>query len=162
MANLPLISETYKPVVCASTHFLEDMDIFLEDGVLFRMGDRWFEVIYMPGHSEDSIALWNEEEGLLFSGDANVIINTPGSSYNSRFIRAIEFLCRKDIKTIYFGHGEPMRSGAQGCPQALNGNDPGMHAKTRGCFVNVRQDKGPSEEKAFSITGIEGGIGNGQ
>ena len=39
------------------------------DGDVIDLGDRRFEVLHIPGHSPGSIALWEAETGLLFSGD---------------------------------------------------------------------------------------------
>jgi glyoxylase-like metal-dependent hydrolase (beta-lactamase superfamily II) len=39
------------------------------DGDLIDLGDRRIDVLHVPGHSPGSIALWEAETGLLFSGD---------------------------------------------------------------------------------------------
>jgi len=41
----------------------------LEAGSRLDTGDRSFEVLHLPGHSPGSIALWDERNGVLFSGD---------------------------------------------------------------------------------------------
>jgi len=33
------------------------------------LGDRVFRVLHVPGHSPGSVALWEEDTGILFSGD---------------------------------------------------------------------------------------------
>ena len=42
----------------------------LVDGETIDLGDRAFEVLHLPGHSPGSIGLWDEQSGILFSGDA--------------------------------------------------------------------------------------------
>jgi glyoxylase-like metal-dependent hydrolase (beta-lactamase superfamily II) len=42
---------------------------FVADGDVIDLGDRRFEVLHVPGHTPGSIALWEVETGLLFSGD---------------------------------------------------------------------------------------------
>jgi glyoxylase-like metal-dependent hydrolase (beta-lactamase superfamily II) len=43
----------------------------LRDGDRIDLGDGVIlQIIHVPGHSEDAIALWWESEGILFSGDA--------------------------------------------------------------------------------------------
>lgn len=42
----------------------------LDDGDVVDLGDRWFEVLHLPGHSPGSIGLWEVATGVLFSGDA--------------------------------------------------------------------------------------------
>lgn len=44
--------------------------VLLADGDVVDLGDRAFEVLHLPGHSEGSIGLWEPATGVLFSGDA--------------------------------------------------------------------------------------------
>jgi glyoxylase-like metal-dependent hydrolase (beta-lactamase superfamily II) len=80
----------------------------LKDGEAIKAGDCVFEVIHTPGHSQDSICLYCEEEKALFAGDTPLIIHRPGNSYHPEFIEALEKICRRDVQAIYFGHGQPM------------------------------------------------------
>jgi glyoxylase-like metal-dependent hydrolase (beta-lactamase superfamily II) len=105
---LPIIRATFKPVVYAFSRYLEGVDRLLKDGDTLKLGDRMFEIIYTPGHSTDSICLYCEEEGVLFAGDTPLIIHRPGDTYQKDFVYALEKLCRKDIRAIYFGHGQPI------------------------------------------------------
>ena len=41
----------------------------VEHGDVIDLGDRAFEVIHMPGHSEGAIGLWEQKTGIFFSGD---------------------------------------------------------------------------------------------
>lgn len=107
-ANLPMIKKAFNPVVCAFSPFMTGVDHYLKDGELLRLGDAMFEVLHTPGHSEDSICLYNEPEGILFVGDTPVIIRSPGGTYEPRFVQSLERICRKKVNTIYFGHGEPL------------------------------------------------------
>jgi glyoxylase-like metal-dependent hydrolase (beta-lactamase superfamily II) len=77
------------------------------------MGDQEFEVIHTPGHSEDSISLFNEENGVLFVGDSQVIVRSGGGGYEEGFVKAMKNICQRNVKAIYFGHGEPILQGAQ-------------------------------------------------
>ncbi len=106
-AILPLIRERYNPVVCAFSGFAEGVDRILRDGETIRLGEALFEVIHMPGHTEDSILLFDRDSGALFVGDSPVIIRAAGGSYQERFIRALKRLGRRNVRTIYFGHGAP-------------------------------------------------------
>lgn len=105
---LPEIREIFKPEVYAFSRFLKGMDHLVKDGDMLRLGDRMFEIIHIPGHSDDSICLYCEEDRVLFVGDTQIIIESAGSTYEKGFIFAMEKLCRKNIKTIYFGHGDPL------------------------------------------------------
>jgi glyoxylase-like metal-dependent hydrolase (beta-lactamase superfamily II) len=41
----------------------------VEDGQVIDLGDRRLEVLHVPGHTPGSIALWEADTGLLFTGD---------------------------------------------------------------------------------------------
>ena len=113
-ALLPAIREAFDPVAYAHSAFAK-ADHILEDGQTLRCGDRTFEVIYTPGHSNDSICLYCEEDGVLFVGDTPVIIRSTDGSYEEDFIHALERLCRKDVRAIYFGHGDPLFDDCNAC-----------------------------------------------
>ena len=105
------VKTVFNPRVYAWSKSLEGVDRILKDGETIRMGDRYFEVIHTPGHSSDSICLFCAADGVLFVGDTPVIIRSTDSTYETDFIKAMERLCRREVKTIYFGHGEPMVEG---------------------------------------------------
>lgn len=110
------VKTVFNPRVYAYSKSLEGVDRILKDNETIRMGDRYFEVIHTPGHSSDSICLFCAEDGVLFSGDTPVIIRSTDSTYETGFIKAMERLCRREVKAIYFGHGEPM---LEGCSAVL-------------------------------------------
>jgi len=110
------VKTVFHPRVYAYSKSLEGVDRILKDGDTIILGDRYFEVIHTPGHSSDSICLFCAEDGVLFSGDSPVIIRSTDGRYEDDFIKAMEKLCRREVKSIYFGHGEPM---LEGCSAAL-------------------------------------------
>ncbi len=112
-ANLSLVRSWYNPVVCAFSPYYDGVDRILHGGEMIRLGERWFEVIHLPGHSDDSILLYNQDEGVLFAGDSSLIINSPGGTYSADYINALKALVRRNIKAIYFGHGDPLLSGVR-------------------------------------------------
>jgi glyoxylase-like metal-dependent hydrolase (beta-lactamase superfamily II) len=107
---LPLIIKEYNPVVYAYSPFMEGATHILRDGAILRLGENYFEIIHTPGHSSDSIALYNEDHKVLFVGDAPVIIHGSNGCYEEDFINALKKLCQKKIEVIYFGHGDPVLS----------------------------------------------------
>jgi glyoxylase-like metal-dependent hydrolase (beta-lactamase superfamily II) len=111
--QLTTIKKLYNSRVMAAAHAVKGVDHILVDGELFQMGDRTFEVIHMPGHSQDSICLYNADEAVVFVGDSPVLIRSAGGTYEMGFIRALTRLCQKRVKAIYFGHGEPTFRNAQ-------------------------------------------------
>ncbi len=113
---LPLIREIFHPVVYAFSPSLKGVDHILKGGETLRLGDRMFEVIHTPGHSHDSICLYCEQERTLFAGDTPLMVQSVGGAYEEQYIHALEKLCRRDIKAIYFGHGDPLM---KGCSKTL-------------------------------------------
>ncbi len=109
---LPRIRDLFDPRVYAYSA-VTGPDALLEDGQRLHCGDRTFEVIHTPGHSEDSICLYCEEEAVLFAGDSPVVVRSTDNSYEERYLHALERIARKRINTIYFGHGKPIYEGAQ-------------------------------------------------
>ncbi|MDR3560080.1 MAG: MBL fold metallo-hydrolase [Negativicutes bacterium] len=84
---------------------LNAVDIPVIDGQIMRCGDRDLEVLYTPGHSNDSICLYCEEEKILFSGDTQLLIKTPGGLYTEAFIKSLEKIASRQIAKVYPGHG---------------------------------------------------------
>ncbi len=125
---LPGIREIYNPVVYAFSNYMDGVDVVLYGGEELLIGDKIFEVIHTPGHSHDSICLYCEDNGMLFAGDAPVIVRSPGGSYEDDFVSALTKLSKKNIKSIYFGHGEPM---SENCNRVI-----------REALKNVRNSQG--------------------
>lgn len=108
---LPAIREAFDPVVYAHSSSV-GADILLTDGQVLRCGDRTFQVIHTPGHSNDSICLFCGEEGVLFVGDTPVIIRSTNAGHEAGFVQALGRLCREELRAIYPGHGNPVTKGA--------------------------------------------------
>lgn len=85
---------------------LEPADHLLADGEVYNS----FKVIVTPGHTPGGISLYNESEGILFSGDT--IFNNgygrtdfPGSDYTT-LLTSIKKLLKLPADTVvYPGHG---------------------------------------------------------
>jgi glyoxylase-like metal-dependent hydrolase (beta-lactamase superfamily II) len=60
--------DAYAVVPCPANHALDDGDVL-------DLGDIAYEVLHLPGHSPDSMGLFDRASGTLFSGDA--IYNGP-------------------------------------------------------------------------------------
>ncbi len=115
-ALLPMVREAFHPRVLAFSPNTDGGDGVLHDGDRLKMGDAVFEVIHTPGHSSDSICLYNETEGVLFAGDSPLLINSPGGTYEAGFLAALERLCARDVRRVYCGHDAPL---TERCNQRL-------------------------------------------
>ena len=91
-ALLPQVREAFHPKVFAFSPNIVGVDIVLRDGDRLRMGDEDFEVIHTPGHSSDSICLYNRAEGVLFAGDTPLLIMSSTGTYEDGFLSALEKL----------------------------------------------------------------------
>jgi len=105
---LSQIKKIFNPIVCAFSSSLEGVDIILQHKDNIKIGDRMFEVIHSPGHSSDSVCLYCEENGILFSGDTPIMIQSPVGSYEEDFVQALRTISRKHVRTVYCGHGPPL------------------------------------------------------
>jgi glyoxylase-like metal-dependent hydrolase (beta-lactamase superfamily II) len=111
-ALLPTIRESFAPRVYAHSAFA-GADTAIQDGQVLRCGDRWFQVLHTPSHSDDSICLFCQTDGVLFVGDTPVVIRSVEETYEERFVRALKRLCQLDVRAIYFGHGDPITEGGK-------------------------------------------------
>ncbi len=82
------------------------IDYLLKDGEEIQMGDEYFEVIFSPGHSSDSVCFYCKKERVLFSGDTAIRVNMQDGTYTDDYINTIEKLAKLKIDVIYPGHGE--------------------------------------------------------
>lgn len=84
---------------------------FLEEGQIISFGSIRLKALHVPGHSPGSLAFYNEEEGLVFTGDAlfNGSIgrtDLPGGDYNTLLTSIRTKLFTLPVETVvYPGHG---------------------------------------------------------
>ena len=107
-ALLPRVREAFHPKVLAFSPNTDGVSSLVHDGDTIRMGDEYFEVIHTPGHSSDSICLYNRTEGVLFAGDTPLLISSATGTYEPDYLEALEKVCARDVRRIYFGHGPPL------------------------------------------------------
>ncbi len=109
---LPEIKRLFSPIAYAFAP-IEGVDRTLRGGETMRMGDEYFEIIYLPGHSHDSVCIFCPHTGDLFSGDTPLNIRTRCEDYSEEFIKGIEKLSQLKVRTIYPGHGNPITNNVQ-------------------------------------------------
>lgn len=80
----------------------------LVEGDSVDLGDRRFRVLHLPGHSPDSIGLFDEADGLFFSGDAiydcGLIDDLPDSD-RAAYRKTMRRLLDLPIRVGHGGHG---------------------------------------------------------
>jgi len=106
---LPQIKEMFNPTVCAYLPTCGN-NRTLKNGEMIKLGDKRFKVLHIGGHTEDSIGLYCEEEGVFFSGDAPMKIMSSSNDYvdEEEFVNILFFLACHKLNTIYPGHGPPI------------------------------------------------------
>ena len=108
------LKKKYNAKVYANIFTDQVVDFTIKDGDLLKLADRDFLVIQTPGHSMDSICLYNEEERVLFSGDTALLIRDTGGTYTPDYIDALSKLSKLKIRIIYPGHGDPIDENPEG------------------------------------------------
>ncbi len=87
---------------------MKGVDELLHDGQILRGGDDYLEVLHTPGHSSDSICLYCQSLKILFSGDTQLHILSPGGMYTEEYVDSLLKISRRNIQTVYSGHDEPV------------------------------------------------------
>ena len=80
----------------------------LDEGDVVDLGDRQFRVLHLPGHSPDSIALFDEADGLFFAGDAiydSMLIDDLPDSDRAAYRRTMQRLLDLPVRIGHGGHG---------------------------------------------------------
>ena len=80
---------------------------YLDDGDHIDLGDRVLRVLHLPGHSPDSIALLDEKNQILFSGDViynGDLFDTLYHSDRDAYRESLERLKSIPITTVHGGH----------------------------------------------------------
>lgn len=85
-----------------------------------------FTILHTPGHSPGHMALWHKERGLLIAGDAlnnrNGKLGAPPPIVTPKLAMARESIVKLgklNYEVACFGHGPPLRSGADAAVAAF-------------------------------------------
>ena len=82
---------------------------YLDEGDLIDLGDRTFRVLHLPGHSPDSIALFEDETRILFSGDVvydGDLLDTLYHSDPELYRESLARLKTLPVQIVHGGHDE--------------------------------------------------------
>ncbi|MEO1290841.1 MAG: MBL fold metallo-hydrolase [Chloroflexota bacterium] len=86
-------------------------NIVFDERMSFHLGGKTFHLEHSPGHSDDSISVWVEEDNVLFAADT--VMSIPyfvDGNYND-FIASLEKLQERSFENIIQGHGEVILRG---------------------------------------------------
>ncbi len=91
-----------------------EIDHFVENGEIIDLGDREIEVIYIPGHTPDSVILVDRKNRMMATGDsfypAPIYVYSDTSSFQDFFISAqTMFGFTDDVDFLLPGHNETMQ-----------------------------------------------------
>ncbi|MFK7732549.1 MAG: MBL fold metallo-hydrolase [Pseudomonadales bacterium] len=99
------------------------IDFWWLPGEAIDLGGRSVEIVHTPGHSTESISLWDQQNDIMLSGDyiypGPLYAFLPNSSLTQYYATAKKLLSTVPQSTKYFG---AHRSGGPGAPQ-LNSQD---------------------------------------
>jgi glyoxylase-like metal-dependent hydrolase (beta-lactamase superfamily II) len=79
------------------------------DGDQVDLGDRSFGVLHLPGHSAGSIGLFDEANGVLFSGDViydDVLLDELTGSSIGDYLATMSRLDDLPVRVVHPGHGD--------------------------------------------------------
>jgi glyoxylase-like metal-dependent hydrolase (beta-lactamase superfamily II) len=80
----------------------------LSEGDRVDLGNREFTVLHLPGHSADSIALLDEHDGTLFSGDViydDQLLDDITGADRGDYRRSMRRLQELPVRIVHSGHG---------------------------------------------------------
>jgi glyoxylase-like metal-dependent hydrolase (beta-lactamase superfamily II) len=81
--------------------------VIVDEGDIVDIGNRHFEVLYLPGHSPGSIGLWESSSGTLFSGDAlydGPLLDELPTSNITDYLRTMRRLRELPVRVVHAGH----------------------------------------------------------
>jgi glyoxylase-like metal-dependent hydrolase (beta-lactamase superfamily II) len=83
----------------------------LDQELFLRAGENTFRMFSLPGHTEDNIAAYMEEQQVLFTGDAVMAIPIIVDGDWEQAIASLNFIKELGPETVVQGHGEVILRG---------------------------------------------------
>ncbi|HUI48204.1 MAG TPA: MBL fold metallo-hydrolase [Acidimicrobiia bacterium] len=100
LPNIAFDVDRYAVTPCSLTRVLEEGDVI-------DLGDRAFTVLHLPGHSPDSIGLYCESDGVLFSGDAvydGPLLDSGDDADVADYVATMKRLRELPVSVVHGGH----------------------------------------------------------
>ncbi len=83
------------------------------DGDIIDLGNMDLQVLFTPGHSNDSICLIEKQQKVIFTGDMipwTPYIHTDIETFRSSIIKILNYLEKYDIRLMVRGHQKPLNA----------------------------------------------------
>jgi len=86
-------------------------NIVFESELTLRLGSKTIQLVYMPGHTADSIAVLVKEDRVLFAGD--IMMPVPYIVWGDvdQMIQSLQIIRDMNLENIVQGHGEVLLRG---------------------------------------------------
>lgn len=120
MGSSPADAQAYEECNRETVFIDEDrFDIqYVQEGDTISVGDRTLTVYETPGHSPDSLVLFDADARVLFSGDHVLTVTTPaidafftGEDSYAIYLESLEKMHGLDPELVLPGHGDPITQG---------------------------------------------------
>jgi glyoxylase-like metal-dependent hydrolase (beta-lactamase superfamily II) len=82
----------------------------VDEGDRIDLGDRTLTVLHLPGHTSDSVGLYDEHLGELFTGDVAYegrLLDELDDSSVQAYVDTMRRLSGLPVSVVYPGHGQP-------------------------------------------------------
>lgn len=89
----------------------ENVNVLFKNGDQLRFGDRQFEVIHLPAHSNDSVCFYCHQDRVIFTGDNTLRVRNSDGSYKRFYLEFLQRMADCRVKTAYGGHDLPIEEG---------------------------------------------------
>jgi glyoxylase-like metal-dependent hydrolase (beta-lactamase superfamily II) len=86
-------------------------EIVFEDQLVMQIGNKTFHMEHTPGHSEDSIIVWVEQDNVLFASDTVMSLPYFVDGDYDQFVQSLKRLQGRNYENIVQGHGEVILRG---------------------------------------------------
>lgn len=135
----------------------------VREGDRIRAGNRAFEVIWTPGHSDGLMVLWNEEERLLLANDMVLARITPNISLwpfghpdpLGNFLESLNRVARLPAALTLTGHRQPLTDLQGRCTELARHHEERLRA-----VRDLAGSGATAWEVSLGLFGVQAGVHN--
>lgn len=104
---VPEVRATFRRKAFALSPSLGCVDCVPTNGDTLKIGDAFFDVIHMPGHTGGWACSFSRTEGAPLAGDSPLRPGPETAAHGAGGPMAMEGTCFPNVRRIYFGYGVP-------------------------------------------------------